>query len=123
MAQNVPTNVWRIPTQNSEMGSESVSALTTQSGLIIITQSGNSITTQGGTQQNLPASIWETVETVPTSVWRTPSGNNESTSDGVFNIADPQGFLLIDVTGAFVVDTGVEMPIVPVSVWEEDDSI
>jgi len=59
----------------------------------------------------------------PVTIWRTTSGNNESESYTAANIADPLGNLLIDPQSNFVVDTGLVMPLIPATVWTEDNSI
>lgn len=122
MATNVPVTDWRRTSGNGELGSTSAT-LVTDSDEQIVTLSGLSLIALPGSYTPVPASDWATVETVPASTWRTTTGLNESTSDGPFDISDPQGDLLVDTLGNQVVDTGVTMDIIPASDWEEDDSI
>jgi len=74
-----------------------------------------------------PATVWKKVGSLepakPASVWRETGGNFEFYNTGVFNIADPLGNKLVDMLGNYVVDTGIDMRITPLTTWREDDSI
>lgn len=59
----------------------------------------------------------------PATIWRATSGNNDSVSYGPDFIVDTAGNLLVDPQGNFVIDTGITMPLIPATIWEEDDSI
>ena len=121
MSKNVPASVWRRTSGNGELATAS-GDLVTLSGLNLVTLSGEQLVILGGSYTPIPATVWATVETKPASVWRKTSGLNENTYDGPNDIADPQGNLLVDTVGNNVVDTGIDMNIIPDTVWTEDDS-
>lgn len=122
MSTNVPTNTWRIPTRNSELGGTSSLDLTTQSGVTITTQSGLTIVTQVGTETDEPATVWATVDVTPATDWR-PDVQGEITEEGVYAIADSSSTFLVDTDGDSIVDTGVIYTTTPDTDWTEDDSI
>lgn len=59
---------------------------------------------------------------LPTTVWRTTSGNNENVFDGPNDIVDTAGNNLVDTLGNQIVDTGISMPIIPKTDWVENES-
>lgn len=63
------------------------------------------------------------MENTPVTIWQPTTGNGEFTLGGVFNIADPSGFLLADPSGVEIVDTGVIFTQIPSTIWEQDESL
>lgn len=58
---------------------------------------------------------------VPVTVWQPTTGNGEYSLEGVFNIDDSSGNLLIDPSANQIIDTGVIFSSIPVSIWEQND--
>lgn len=58
----------------------------------------------------------------PATIWRKTNGLNDNKQTGLIFIIDPQGDFLVDPQGDNVIDTGVEMNVIPASIWEKDDS-
>jgi hypothetical protein len=59
----------------------------------------------------------------PVTTWRDTSGLTEYVSGDVNYIVDTTGTFLVDPSAVFIVDTGVLANKIPVTIWEEDDSI
>lgn len=61
---------------------------------------------------------------IPVTVWQATDGLSEFSSvEGIFNIDDNLGDLLVDPSGVFIVDTGVLQFKTPVSLWSENDAL
>lgn len=60
---------------------------------------------------------------VPVSIWRTTDGLTDNEYTGINFIVDSLGDYLVDPDDDFIIDTGVAMPIIPASVWVEDDAV
>jgi len=58
---------------------------------------------------------------VPATTW-VGDQDQEYTTGGANNIADATGNLLVDATGVFVVDNGLQEVTLPATTWVEDDS-
>lgn len=121
MSVGVPVTDWRATSGNGELDTASGN-LITLSGLQLVTLSGSDLVLLGGSFVPVPANIWGTVETIPASIWQPTGNNDEFSSGGVYDIADPAGVLLVDTAGVQVVDTGVINTPLDASIWEEDDS-
>jgi len=59
----------------------------------------------------------------PISIWRTTDGNTDNVYTGLTFIVDTDDNNLVDPSGDYIIDTGVEMTIIPSSVWEENDGV
>jgi len=123
MSVNVPTNVWRRTSGNGELGTTDLT-LTTLNDDQLVTLSGLLLIALPGSYTATPASEWSNgTETLPASVWRTTSGNNDSAADGPSDLVDTAGDFIVDTSGDQVIDTGITMDIIPDTIWEEDNSI
>lgn len=60
---------------------------------------------------------------VPVSIWRTTDGNTDNVYTGITFVVDENADNLVDPSGIYIIDTGILMPSVPVSVWEENDGV
>lgn len=62
-------------------------------------------------------------DNTPVSIWRTSDGLNDNVYTGLTFIVDETGSYLVDTNSDNVIDTGIEMPDVPVSVWKTNNGV
>lgn len=122
MSVGVPVTEWRRTSGNGELGTTSDN-IVTLSGLQIVTLAGADLVILAGSYTPVPGTVWDVLEPTPVTEWRPTIGNDEFGSDGVSDIADPSGNLLVDTAGNQVVDTGVTDTALAATEWIEDDSV
>lgn len=60
---------------------------------------------------------------VPATIWQPTDGNTEFNNIGQFFIVDSSVVYLVDPSGNFIVDTGVQAIPIPSTVWQEIDNV
>ena len=58
---------------------------------------------------------------IPATIWRTPSGLNDTIYTGITYIVDEDDNNLVDTNGNFIIDTGLVMPLIPKTVWRDSE--
>lgn len=58
---------------------------------------------------------------IPATIWRTQDGLTDTVYTGITYIVDELGNNLADPNNDLIVDTGLTMPLVPKTVWKENE--